>query len=286
MRNWCGPYKALGLGVLWGLVSVSAHANCLGDAKATQTHKFDVVPQFTATRIYTAWSPLLQRVGQASGLCFELRVAASIPEFEQKLLSGEPAFAFVNPYHAVLAHKKQRYAPLLSDGEEMLKGILVVRQDSPMRQLQELQGKTLAFPAPNSFAATLLIRAELAKKKVDTQAQFVKTHSNVYRNVIQAEVAGGGGVNNTLDSELPEVRQQLRILYETASYYPHPVVTHPSISVATRDKFFKAFAALAQDEAGKKLLDGVGINKPIAVNYNKHYKVLEDLGLEKFSTLN
>ena len=97
MRNWCGPFKALGLGVLWGLVSVSAHANCLGDAKATQTHKFDVVPQFTATRIYTAWSPVLQRVGQASGLCFELRVAASIPEFEQKLLSGEPAFAFVNP---------------------------------------------------------------------------------------------------------------------------------------------------------------------------------------------
>jgi phosphonate transport system substrate-binding protein len=175
---------------------------------------------------------------------------------------------------------------LLSDGEEMLKGILVVRQDSPVRQLQELQGKTLAFPAPNAFAATLLIRAELAKKKVDTQAQFVKTHSNVYRTVIQGEVAGGGGVNNTLDSELPEVRQQLRILYETASYHPHPVVTHPSISAATRDKFFKAFAALAQDEAGKKLLDGVGINKPMAVNYNKHYKVLEDLGLEKFSTLN
>ena len=165
MRICCGPYKAWVLGVLWGMVSASVSAACLGDAKAA--------------RIYGSWSPLLQRVGTASGLCFELRVAASIPEFEQKLLQGEPAFAFVNPYHAVLAHKKQRYAPLLSDGEEMLKGILVVRQDSPIRQLQELQGKTLAFPAPNAFAATLLIRAELTKKKIDTQTQFVKTHTHV-----------------------------------------------------------------------------------------------------------
>jgi len=267
----------------WG--SLAANAACLGDAKAAQTHKFDVVPQFTAARIYGSWSPLLQRVGTASGLCFELRVAPSIPEFEQKLLQGEPAFAFVNPYHAVLAHKKQRYAPLLSDGEEMLKGILVVRQDSPIRQLQELQGKTLAFPAPNSFAATLLIRAELAKKKIDTQTQFVKTHSNVYRTVIQGEVAGGGGVNNTLDSELPEVRQQLRVLHETASYYPHPVVTHPSVSPAIRERFFKAFSSLSQDDSGRKMLDAVGINKPIPVNYQKHYKVLEDLGLEKFLVL-
>ena len=282
MRICCGPYKTWVLGVLWGLVSISANASCLGDAKAARVHVFDVVPQFTAARIYGSWSPLLQRVGAASGLCFELRVSPSIPEFEQKLLQGEPAFAFVNPYHAVMAHKKQRYAPLLSDGDEMLKGILVVRQDSPTRQLQDLQGKTLAFPAPNAFAATLLIRAELAKKKIDTQTQFVKTHSNVYRTVIQGEVAGGGGVNNTLDSELPEVRQQLRVLHETASYQPHPVVTHPSVSPAVRERFFKAFESLTLDDSGRKMLDAVGISKPVQVNYAKHYKVLEDLGLEKF----
>jgi len=266
------------------LLSFGTYSSCLGDPKAEHVYDFDVVPQFTAVRIYSTWSPLLQRVGLASGLCFELRVAPSIPEFEQKLLKGEPSFAFVNPYHAVMAFKKQRYSPLLADGDEMLKGLLVVRNDSQIRQLQDLQGKTLAFPSPNSFAATLLIRAELAKKKIDTQAQFVKTHSNVYRTVIQNEVAGGGGVNNTLDSELPEVRQQLRILYESASYSPHPIVTHPKISLATRDRFFKAFAALSQDESGKKLLDGIGVNKPVIVTYNKNYKVLEDLNLEKFIT--
>ena len=116
----------------------SAHAACLGEQNTTQTFKFDVVPQLTAAKIYTTWSPLLQRIGQEAGLCFELRVSATIPEFEQKLLKGEPEFVFLNPYHAVLANQKKKYQPLLADSQDLLTGILVVRADSPIKSLDEL----------------------------------------------------------------------------------------------------------------------------------------------------
>ncbi len=148
------------------LLISSAHAACLGEQNTTKTFKFDVVPQLTAAKIYTTWSPLLQRVGQDAGLCFELRVSATIPEFEQKLLKGEPEFVFLNPYHAVLANQKKKYQPLLADSQDLLTGILVVRADSPIKSLDELKGQNITFPAPNAFAASLLIRAELAKKKL------------------------------------------------------------------------------------------------------------------------
>ena len=64
------------------LFSSASHATCLGEQNTTKTYTFDVVPQLTAAKIYTTWSPLLQRVGQDAGLCFELRVSATIPEFE------------------------------------------------------------------------------------------------------------------------------------------------------------------------------------------------------------
>ena len=267
---------------LW---SSAAHAACLGDPKSSRIHTFDVVPQLTAAKIYTTWSPLLQRVGQESGLCFELRVSPTIPEFEQKLLKGEPAFVYLNPYHAVLAYQKQKYQPLLADSEDLLTGILVVRADSPIKSLDELKGQNVAFPAPNAFAASLLIRAELAKKKINITPNFVKTHSNVYRSVIGKDTVAGGGVNNTLDNEAPEVRQQLRVLFETPAYTPHPVATHPSISVAVRDRFLKAMLKLTQDEEGRKLLDGINLHKPQPVTYAKHYKPLESLQLEKFLVL-
>jgi phosphonate transport system substrate-binding protein len=257
----------------------------LGEQSSTKVYTFDVVPQLTAAKIYTTWSPLLQRVGQEAGLCFELRVSSTIPEFEQKLLKGEPEFVFLNPYHAVLAQQKKKYQPLLADSEDLLTGILVVRADSPIKSLDELKGKNISFPAPNSFAASLLIRAELAKRKIDTNPVFVKTHSNVYRSVIGKDAIAGGGVNNTLDNEAPEVRQQLRVLFETQAYTPHPVATHPSVAGAVRERFLKAMLKLTQDEEGRKLLDGINLSKPQAVTYAKHYKPLESLQLEKFLVL-
>jgi phosphonate transport system substrate-binding protein len=92
-------------------------------------------------------------------------------------------------------------------------------------------------------------------------------------------------VNNTLDNETPEVRQQLRVLYETSAYTPHPVATHPSVSASVRERFLKAMLKLAQDDEGRKLLDGINLHKPQAVTYAKHYKQLESLQLEKFLVL-
>ncbi|WP_353138836.1 phosphate/phosphite/phosphonate ABC transporter substrate-binding protein [Limnohabitans sp.] len=262
-----------------------ANAACLGDQNSTKVYAFDVVPQLTAAKIYTTWSPLLQRVGQDAGLCFELRLSASIPEFEQKLLKGEPEFVFLNPYHAVLANQKKKYQPLLADSEDLLTGILVVRADSPIKSLDELKGKNISFPAPNSFAASLVIRAELAKRKIDINPVFVKTHSNVYRSVIGKDAVAGGGVNNTLDNEASEVRQQLRVLFETQAYTPHPVATHPSVPAAVRERFLKAMLKLTQDEEGRKLLEGINLSKPQSVTYAKHYKPLESMQLEKFLVL-
>ena len=282
---WAIKQTLFGLLASAMLFTSNTKAACLGEQNTTKAFTFEVVPQFTAAKIYTTWSPLLQRVGQEAGLCFELRVSATIPEFEQKLLKGEPEFVFLNPYHAVLANQKKKYQPLLADSEDLLTGILVVRADSPVKSLEELRGKNISFPAPNSFAASLLIRAELAKRKIDINPVFVKTHSNVYRSVIGKDAMAGGGVNNTLDNEAPEVRQQLRVLYETPAYTPHPVATHPSVPAAVRDRFLKAMLKLTQDEEGRKLLDGINLSKPQAVTYAKHYKPLESLQLEKFLVL-
>lgn len=275
-RHWLGLFAST------LLLGGSVHAACLGDTTSTKIYSFEVVPQLTAAKIYSTWSPLLQRMGQDAGLCFDLRVSATIPEFEQKFLKGEAEFVFMNPYHAVLAYQKKKYQPLLADSEDLLTGILVVRTDSPIKHLDELKGKSVTFPAPNSFAASLLIRAELAKKKIDIHPVFVKTHSNVYRSVIGKDAVAGGGVNNTLDNEAPEVRQQLRVLYETTAYTPHPIATHPSVPSAVRERFSKAMLKLTQDEEGRKLLDGINLHKPQAVTYAKHYKPLESLQLEKF----
>ena len=278
------PRDLLTLALSW-LAAATSHA-CLGEPKAATVHEVNVVPQLTPGALQANWAPLLEQLGRQTGLCFELRIAPTIPDFEDALLAGEPDFAFVNPYHEVMARKAQGYLPLLVDGKERLSGILTVRADSPIRSLQELDGKTLAFPAPNAFAASLLIRSKLAQLGIRIKPKYVKTHANVYRAVIFGDVIAGGGVNNTLERESASLREQLRILYETAGYAPHPFVAHPRIKPQLREAVTAAFLKLAESESGLRLLDAIQIPRPVRADYARDYAPLESLQIEKFVVRN
>jgi phosphonate transport system substrate-binding protein len=161
--------------------AVLADTHCLGDRAARAVLQISVVPQFAPTVVHARWAPLLERIGQQTGHCFRLHVTASIPEFERDLLRGEPDLAFVNPYHAVLARRAKGYVPLVRDDRQFLSGVVIVRGSSELQSLADLRGKAVAFPAPNAFAASLLVRAQLAAQQIEIQPRYLKNHGNVYR---------------------------------------------------------------------------------------------------------
>jgi phosphonate transport system substrate-binding protein len=263
----------------------SAVSACLGDPTAPRPVSVHVVPQLPPALLFARWSPLLEQVGRKTGQCFELTIASSIPEFERTLLKGTPDVAFVNPYHAVMVRRRQGYIPLLMDSQERLSGILAVTSDSPIQTVAALDGKTVVFPAPNAFAASLLIRAHLAGLGIRIEPRYVQTHASVYRAVALGEVIAGGGVNNTLQREEPALRARLRVLYETPSYAPHPLVVHPRLSAAQRESLTSAFMGMASTDTGRQLLDQVQLPVPVRANYDRDYAPLERLGLGRFVVL-
>lgn len=263
-----------------------AHAVCYGDqTRADAPVIFAPVPQFPAPTLFARWAPVLEEVGKTSGQCFDLVIKPSIPDFERYLLTGTPAFAYANPYHAVMAYKAKGYKPLLADGSTLLTGILVAKSDENVRSLSDLHGKRIDFPAPNAFAASLLLRAQLAALNIPIKPNYVKTHSNVYRGVLIGEAAAGGGVNKTLDAEPEEIRKKLRVIYESPGYRSHPIITSTKVSPSVREKILQSFIALGKTESGRTLLNGVQLNEPIPVSYQKDYLPLEKLNLDKLVVL-
>lgn len=106
--------------------------------------------------------------------------------------------------------------------------LLVVRKDSPIRSIRDLNGQSVAFPSPNAFAATLLPRVWLARQGISIQPVFENTHSNVYRSVALGMLPAGGGINNTLRRERPELREELRVLWQTPPSPPIPLPACPA----------------------------------------------------------
>lgn len=260
---------------------VSAHGVCLGDLAAIKSYKVYIVPQLTASQIYMRWSPVLEQVGRATNQCFDLIVPTSIPQFEADLLAGKPDFAYMNPYHAVMKWRDNQYVPLVASSDPIF-GILTTQKDAKLNHLKEIAGGRIAFPAPNAFAASLLIRATLAKDGVPFEPVYVKTHSNVYRSVIRGDVVAGGGIQSTLMAEPPELKAELRTLMETKRYTSHPFSANARVSDQVRKSVQNAFLAMDQSTEGSELLKGAQLAKPMAVSYKVNYQPLEALRLEKF----
>ncbi len=259
---------------------------CLGDRRQPgRPIRVSVVPQRPPAETFAVWSPLLQQLGQVSKQCFVLRVPPTIPNFEAELRSGRADCVYMNPYHAVLAQRWRGYIPLIRDGSKPLRGLLVVRKDSPIRSIRELNGLAVAFPSPNAFAATLLPRVLLARQGITIQPVFENTHSNVYRSVALGMLPAGGGINNTLRRERPELREELRVLWQTPPFPSHPFACLPSLAKARREALQAGFLALAANPANHGLLDDIQIPEPVLADYRHDYQPLLSLGLGRFTVL-
>ena len=251
-------------------------------AKAETEYTFGVVPQFEPRKLFNIWSPILKELNARTGLKFKMVGSSEIPEFETDFMGGEFDFAYMNPYHALMASTEQGYVPLVRDNGRKLFGILVAKKDNPISSAAELNNKKIAFPAPNALGAALLMRADLDQiYKIKFKASYVQTHSSVYLNVLLGEVDAGGGVMGTLNGQKPEVRDGLKIIYKTRSMAPHPVVAHPRVPKEHMDLVRNAFLDIGKTEEGAAMLAKIPMKK-IGPAEIKEYLELKEWSLDKY----
>jgi len=242
-----------------------------------------VVPQFPATEINATWGKLLAELETEKLPKIELIFAKDIREFETLFLTGRADLIYCNPYHMVMAKKAQGYISLVRDSKP-LTGILIATKSSDsdsIETLNDLKGKTLLFPSPNAFGASLYMRALLTREKgIEFTTKYVKTHSNVIRGVVRNEGQAGGMVSATLAAETDELKNKVRVIYETPPAPPHPIAAHPRVDAATREALTKAI--ISHIEQNRQLGADIQMANPIRANYTKDYHPLEKLGLEAF----
>ena len=241
-----------------------------------------VVPQFEARVLHATWRPILDLLEEKSGYKFKLRGSPSIPTFEKELTEGKFDIAYMNPYHLVIANEYAGYIPLVRDHGRSLSGVLVVRRDSDITDPKQLNGKTLAFPAPNALGASLQMRQELEDDfGIKFKSNFVKTHDSVYLNVLLGEATAGGGVQKTLGRQKEEYQDMLRVIHKTKAVAPHPIAILPGVDEKIRERIHEALMEIGESEEGKALLSKIPM-KEIGLASMDDYLPLKSLGLERF----
>lgn len=258
------------------MFSLNAHA------EKKQTYTIGIVPQFKIRHIRKIWNPIIKEIEKNTGYKLKLVGSPTIPDFEREFNAGRFDFAYMNPYHILLAKDSQGYIPLIRDNGRKLHGILVVRQDSGINSVKDLNGKKIAFPAPNALGASLLMRANLTNDyKVKFRPIYVKTHSSVYLNVIVKQTSAGGGVQKTLNQQRDNIKGALKILHRTPDVAPHPLAAHPRVPVEVREQIKNTFLSLGENAIGRSLLAKIPMKKVGDANMSD-YTPLNKFNLEKF----
>ncbi len=247
-------------------------------ADDTTVYRVGIVPQFDSRTIHDIWTPILAQLQTRTGLRFVLVGSANIPVFEKKFEQQEFDFAYINPYHAVMA--ASHYVPLVRDVATPLQGIIVVHSDSPIKKLSDLQGKNMDFPAPNALAASLLPRAQLSEAGITVQARYVKTHTSVYLNVALGQTDAGGGIQQTLEEQPIQVREKLRVIDRTIAVASHPLMASRRISQDVHEKVRAALLALGETADGRAMLSRIPMDK-VGLATPANYEVLKQMGLHK-----
>jgi phosphonate transport system substrate-binding protein len=243
-----------------------------------QVLTFGVVPQQAPLKMIKDWQPIVSYLEKATGEKVVLKIERSIPEFEKVLYSGGYDIAYMNPYHYVVANKRQGYIAAVRD-EKNIVGILVARQNSGLSDLSMLKGRAFLFPAPDAFAATLLTKYELLKKfqinvNQEKNYRYVNSHDSVYKGVARGIGDVGGGIERTFnDLHDKETKDALTIIYKTKAYPSHPFAFNRSLSSALKTKFTKAIV-----EIPEPLVSALKM-KYLRVSEDKEFDVVRDIAI-------
>lgn len=231
----------------------------LNHSKA-ETLVFGIVPQQSAQTLAKTWAPVMDELSIMIGKRIVFSTAKDIPTFEQRLADQAYDIAYMNPYHYVVYSETSGYRALAKQSDKRIQGIVVVRKDSPFTSLQDLDGMTLAFPAPAAFAASIIPQAMMNELGINFTPKYVSSHDSVYLNVFREFIIAGGGVMRTLNSTPAEVGDNLRVLWRSKKYTPHAIATKETMLEETRTSLLDALLALNEKPKYQELLKGIGFN--------------------------
>ncbi len=226
-------------------------------------------PLHNPQRLMEVYGPIVDYMNSAIPEAhFKLEASRNYEEFEKKLYAGHFDFAMPNPYQTVqsVRHGYRIFGKMGDD--DVFRGIILVRKDGGIREVSDLKGKAVSYPAATALAATMLPQYYLHTHGIDVnrdiENRYVGSQESSIMNVLRGDVAAGATWPvpwKTFVSEHPDMASQLVVKWETETLPNNGWVVRRDIPAPIADKFAALLFGLQESEQGKILLDRLLISR-------------------------
>lgn len=206
--------------------------------------RFGSVAMDTPAAMHRRLTPVTDYLTQALERPVVLRLSPDMKGAIAALADGEVELAYLTPVAYLRAHARggsQLVAKTVTQGHGFFQLMIVVREESPIRSVEALAGRSFAFGDPEALLQRAVVAgAGIPLERLGKQ-EFLGHYDNIARGVVRGFYDAG------ILKDTTALRWQgrgLRILYSSPPLPPYNISASANVSKSMVDKMRQAFLKL------------------------------------------
>ncbi|MDF2718295.1 MAG: putative phosphonate transporter, phosphonate-binding protein [Paenibacillus sp.] len=294
----------LAAGLSVGCAQKEAGTSDKGKTSAAQGYvpkelKVQFVPSQNAETLEAKAKPLEKLLGDKLGIPVKVSVSTDYNTVIEAMASKQVDVGFLPPTNYVVAHDTKKAADLLlqatrlgvddktgqptKDLVDSYKSMIVVKADSPIKDIKDLKGKKFGWQGTTSAAGytypALLMKKSGIDPVSDVQGVQFQGHDKAIIGLLNGQVdavAVFQDIRAQMQKDLPDVMQKTRVLAFTDKIPNDTIAVRPDMSAEWKKKISDAFIAIGKDPAGQQIIFDVYTHKGYVEGKDENFNVVRD----------
>lgn len=243
MLLWAG-FSLLGTAQVW--------------AAAPKPLVMGIFPYMNSYAVVSKFVPVRDYLASQLGRPIQVFTAPDFRTFIERTQKGEYDIALTAPHFARMAINEANYVALATYKSE-LKGVVIVKRDSPIRQLAELRGKSVAVPdklAIVTMVGTQLLRDAGLQPDNDYTLVVTRSHSSAALSVLNGQHAAAI-IGSAPYKQLPQEQQDgLHIIGASTAFPTQHFIAHKRLGDSQIEQIRLALLQFAEKvPAGRQFIE-------------------------------
>jgi len=231
------------------------------------TYTIALFATMSPTTMVRNWQPICDHLAATAKLGLTLRIFKRYRDIYDQVLSSDIHLVVGGTLLYLAMHDKAGFYPLVRRtfaDQDTNRSILVVRKDSEVKTLLDLQGRTIAFTDRTStsgylYPALLFARAGITNLETYfSHMVFTGNHESTLLAVLNREVEAAG-LSNRVFARFPERNKKLRIIASSLEIPMGPIGCSRSVPPAHAERLRQALLHLGTDGRMRYHLQALGI---------------------------
>ncbi len=254
-----------------------------------------LIPEQNIFKQLERYEPLADYISKKIGIKIELTLLRRYGNIIDNFASAGMDGAFFGSFSYALAHARLGLEPVARpedhNGRSTYYGLIFVRKDSGIKNINDMQNKSFVFVDKATTAGYLLPRAYFKKHEIENYSTFLKeayfagTHQDAIYDVLNRKADIGAAKNTMfyrLAAEDKRISDELVILERSPDVPENGLAVKKSLDASIKQQLKATLISMNTDPEGMEVLKKFGARRFIETSnddYAAVYRYVQEIGL-------